>query len=69
MIQLIIKSRFNALLDELRVETDHVPRVGELIDMAGHPEFKGCDTATFSVLEVVHAYRDGRLVTLVTCHQ
>ena len=69
MIKLTLKSKFNATMDELTLDAGHVPRVGELINMAGHPAFKGLDTATFTVLEVLHVYRDGRLIPEVTCHQ
>jgi hypothetical protein len=69
MIKLILKSKYNAVIDEFAIDTDHVPRVGELLNMGGHPAFKGFDTATFTVLEVLHVYRDGKLFPEVTCRQ
>ena len=69
MIKLLLTNKNLAVVGEYDIKTPHVPRVGEIINMCWHPEFKGIADHKFFVLDIEHTYKGGTLVPEVTCRQ
>ena len=51
------------------VKSEHVPRAGEVIDVAGMNIVHRGEVATFMVVDVTHYFDRGALVPSIKCHQ
>ena len=52
-----------------KVESEYVPRAGEVIEAAGLLDMPSEEVTTFIVIEVTYEYTDGTLIPLVVAHQ